>query len=174
MQRLPAGALAAPLRAGYPRPVHLPPSGGSVMQGQSRSVGSEVNSRSGSRLSAGRLGRFPPRWIVASQAGLAFPLCRLPLPLGALFGSEPTASGRVDALVAVVPADPIARRRIASQHLLHDTRAGPAGGRLGLGYDALADLKRHADSHLVRASDNSRRWSFATTAGAGFHRPSVA
>jgi len=89
-------------------------------------VGFEMKSRSGSRLSAWRLGRFPPRWIVASQAGLAFPLCRMPLPVGALFGSESAARGRVAALVAVVPADAIARQGITFEYFLNDTRAGSA------------------------------------------------
>ena len=58
---------------------------------------------------------------------LAFPWCRL-LLLGALFGSEGAAGGHVDALVAVVPSDPVARRGVAAQHLLYDTRAGSALG----------------------------------------------
>jgi hypothetical protein len=61
-----------------------------------------------------------------SSGWLAFSWCRLPLLLGGSFGSESAARGRVDGLVAVVPADPIARRGIAAQHFLNDTRAGTA------------------------------------------------
>lgn len=52
----------------------------------------------------------------------------LPLPLWAMFGSEGAACRRVDALVAVVPPDAISRRRVPSQHLFNDTRAGSAVG----------------------------------------------
>ena len=61
-----------------------------------------------------------------SSAWSAFPWCRLPLPVAALFGPERAASGRVDGLVAVIPADSITRRGIAAQHFLNDTRAGSA------------------------------------------------
>jgi hypothetical protein len=67
----------------------------------------------------------------------------LPLSAGALFGSKRAARGRLDALVAVVPADPIARRGITAQHALHDTRAGSTTRRLGwraLTGDVVADV----------------------------------
>jgi hypothetical protein len=63
-----------------------------------------------------------------ASARFAFRRCRLPLPPGALFGPEGAACGRVDAFVAVVPADPIARRWVPSQHLFNDTGAGSAVG----------------------------------------------
>ena len=71
-------------------------------------------------------GSVPGAAYRRSSGWLAFSWCRLPLPLGGSFGSESAARGRVDALVAVVPADPIARRGIAAQHFLNDTRAGSA------------------------------------------------
>jgi hypothetical protein len=40
-----------------------------------------------------------------------------------LFGSKGAARGGVDGLAAVVPADAIARRRVAAQDFLNDTRA---------------------------------------------------
>ena len=58
------------------------------------------------------------------QVGLAFAWRRFPRPHGASLGSQRAARGRVYSLVAIVPADPIARRRIAAQDLLNDTRAG--------------------------------------------------
>jgi len=48
------------------------------------------------------------------------------LLLAAWPSSKGAARRRVDALVAVVPADPIARRGIAPEYLLNDTRAGSA------------------------------------------------
>jgi hypothetical protein len=71
-------------------------------------------------------GLFPGAVDRRISGWLAFPWCRLPLPLGALFGPEGAACGRVDALVAIVPANPIARRGIAAQHFLDDTREGAA------------------------------------------------
>jgi hypothetical protein len=50
--------------------------------------------------------------------------CRLLRPRATAPSSKGPARRRVDALVAVVPADPIARRGIASAYLLNDTRAG--------------------------------------------------
>ena len=58
--------------------------------------------------------------------GLAFPRRRLSLPFRAWFGSQSSARGRVDALVAIVPADAIPRRGVAAQHFLNDTGAGSA------------------------------------------------
>jgi hypothetical protein len=46
--------------------------------------------------------------------GLAFPRRRLSLSFRARFGSESSARGRVDALVAIVPADAIPGRRVAA------------------------------------------------------------
>jgi hypothetical protein len=60
------------------------------------------------------------------RLGLAFPRRRLSLPFRARFGSEGSARGRVDALVAIVPANAIPRRGIAAQHFLNDTGAGSA------------------------------------------------
>jgi hypothetical protein len=57
----------------------------------------------------------------------AFPWYRSPLALGAGLGPQSAARGRVDALVAIVPADPIARRGIATEHFLNRTRAGSTG-----------------------------------------------
>ena len=74
----------------------------------------------------------PGVWLLASAVDRqisgwrAFPWYRSPLALGAGLGPQSAARGRVDALVAIVPADPIARRRIASQHFLNDTRTGSA------------------------------------------------
>ena len=59
-----------------------------------------------------------------ARLGLAFPRRRLPLPFRARFGSEGSARGRVDALMAIIPADAIPRRRVAAQHFLNDTGAG--------------------------------------------------
>ena len=72
--------------------------------------------------------RSTVRRIAESQVGSAFPWRHLPLPLGALFGSQSAAGRRVDALVTVVPADAITRRGIASQHFLNETAAGSAVG----------------------------------------------
>jgi len=58
--------------------------------------------------------------------GLAFPRRRLSLPFRARFGSQGSARGRVDALMAIVPADAIPRRGIAAQHFLNDTGARSA------------------------------------------------
>ncbi len=75
----------------------------------------------------------PNRLTVASsyandRSPLALPWCRLPRPVGALFGSKGAARGRVDGLVPVVPPDAIARRRVAAQDFLNDTRAGSTVG----------------------------------------------
>jgi hypothetical protein len=120
-----------------------------------------ATARSGSRLRSWHLGLFRGAVDRRSSGWLAFPGCRLPLPLGAWFGPKGAARGRVDALVAVIPADPIARRRIAPQHFLNDTRAGSAVNRLRLGYDALADCKDHARSQIVCTSEDSRRQASA-------------
>jgi hypothetical protein len=60
------------------------------------------------------------------RLGLAFPRRRLSSPCRARFGSEGSARGRIDALVAIVPADAIPRRGVAAQHFLNDTGAGSA------------------------------------------------
>ena len=90
----------------------------------------------------------------ASSGCSVFPW-RLALALGAGLGSQGAACGRVDALVAVVPADPIARRGIATEHFLNHTRARSTGDRLRLSYDTLADCKGHAHSRLG-SSEHSR------------------
>ncbi len=56
---------------------------------------------------------------------LTFPWWRFWRSLGALFSSKRAARGRVDGLVPVVPADAIARRRVAPQDFLDHTRARP-------------------------------------------------
>ena len=56
--------------------------------------------------------------------GSAFRRRRLSLLFGVRFGSEGSARGRVDALMAIVPADAIPRRGIAAQHFLDETGAG--------------------------------------------------
>ena len=61
-----------------------------------------------------------------SRLGLPFRRRRFSLPFRAWFGSQRSARGRVDALVAVVPADAIPRRWVAAQHFLNDTGAGSA------------------------------------------------
>ena len=53
---------------------------------------------------------------------------RMLRPLAASPSSKGAARRCEDALVAIVPADPIARRGIASEYLLNDTRAGLAIG----------------------------------------------
>ena len=60
------------------------------------------------------------------RLGLAFPRRRLSSPCRARFGSQGSARGRVDALVAIVPADAIPRRGVAAQHFLNDTGTGSA------------------------------------------------
>ena len=89
----------------------------------------------------------------ASSGCSAFPW-RPALALGAGLGSQGAARGRVDALVAVVPADPIARRGIATEHFLNHTRARSTGDRLRLSYDTLADCKGHAHSRLGSSEHN--------------------
>jgi hypothetical protein len=79
------------------------------------------------------------RWVE-----LAFRWRRFSRPLGASFGSQRAARGRVDSLVTVVPANPIARRGVAPQDFLNDTRAGSTVRRLGLRHDARADFKGHS------------------------------
>jgi hypothetical protein len=66
------------------------------------------------------------RGVVRPRLGLAFPRGRLSLPFRARFGAESSARGRVDALVAIVPADAIPRRGVAAHHFLNDTAAGSA------------------------------------------------
>jgi hypothetical protein len=58
------------------------------------------------------------QWILMSQIGLALSWWRRRRALAVLFGSKRAARGHVDGLVAVVPADPIARRRVAARDLL--------------------------------------------------------
>jgi hypothetical protein len=120
----PAGRRTARPRAGCPRPA-----GSSLAQRRFRQAGQAVRSTSSSRSAIGSepaAAGLVPGAVDRSSGLSAFPGCRLPRLLGALFGSEGAACGRVDALVAVVPADPIARRGIPSQHLLNDTCAGSA------------------------------------------------
>jgi hypothetical protein len=136
-------------------PVLLPLTGSYATQrkpfGRVRRARSTIG-ESAARAASGLLPSAVDRRI---SGWLAFRWCRLPLPLGVLFGSESAACGRIDALVAVVPAAPIARRRIPSQHFLNDTRARSAVSRLGLGYYTLADFKSHAHSLVVHASRGS-------------------
>jgi hypothetical protein len=77
---------------------------------------------------------------------------RLALALGAWLGSQGAARWRVDARVAVIPADPITRRRIATQHFFNHAGAGSAADRLRLGYHALADCKGHSHSRFGSSS----------------------
>ena len=87
--------------------------------GPSRSLDFVVRGpRSGSRPRTWRPVPRLGRWTVVSRAPQGVRGAE-PFPVRALFA----ARRRVDALVAIVPADPIARRRITSQHLLNDTRA---------------------------------------------------
>jgi hypothetical protein len=92
-----------------------------------------------SQLPGGLSGSLSPSFLVEQERhgpdagarglprlGLAFPWRRSSLPFRARFGSEGSARGRVDALVAIVPADAVARRGIATQHFLNDARAGSA------------------------------------------------
>ena len=60
------------------------------------------------------------------RLGLAFPRRRSSSPFRARFGSEGSDRGRIDALVAIVPADAIPRRGVAAYHFLNDTGAGSA------------------------------------------------
>ena len=69
--------------------------------------------------------RINPLW-----AEPAFPRRRFWWPLGASFGSQRAARGRVDSLVTVVAADPIARRRVAPQDFLADNTRGGVDGPL--------------------------------------------
>src|SRR6266511_3239166 len=50
----------------------------------------------------------------------------------------------VDALVAVVPTDAIAGRRLSLEHLLNDPGAWWALSRLRLGFDPISDLQLHS------------------------------
>ena len=59
--------------------------------------------------------------------GLAFPRRRLSLAFRARFGSEGSARGRVDALVAIVPADAIPRRGGRRATLPRRHRSGVGG-----------------------------------------------
>ena len=148
-------------------PVLLPPSGSHATPTDKPSVGFVVcGPRSGSRLRTRRTGPSLPGAVDRRISGwFAFPVVPLAATSWVLFGSESAACGRVDALVAVVPADPVARRGIASQNFLNHTRARSATGRLGLGYDALADFKGHAHSRLLVLVEDSRRQSSATVTG---------
>jgi hypothetical protein len=124
--RLPARPRAAPLQVDYRLPAGpstaqrrpRTPTGRSVRSASSRAAPDRRVGRDGSNWISphGAVHRRITRWVSVS----AVPL---PSPLGALLGPESAASGRVNALVAVVPADPIARRRIALQYLLNDARA---------------------------------------------------
>ena len=142
-----------------------------------RSTASSTTARLGGRAAPSRApGTHPPRTDGAREGGragretpaasslwpsavdrkisgrLAFLSSRWALALGAWLGSQGAARGRVDALVAIIPADPIARRRVASQHFLNHTRAGSTSDRLRLGYHAFADCKSHSHSRLVSCS----------------------
>ncbi len=88
-------------------------------------------------------GRWVARGILASQVGLAFAWPRFSRPLGASLGTKRAARGRVDGLVAVIPADAIARRRIAAQDLLNDVLSGqrPPTASPGAAFPASATLK---------------------------------
>ena len=77
------------------------------------------------RASAAHVPRcsFPAAADLPLPGWLAFSCRRFSRPLGASFGSQRAARGRVDSLVTIVPADPIARRWLAAQDFLNDTRA---------------------------------------------------
>jgi hypothetical protein len=123
----PQGLGAAPSwHATHARPVVLPPSSGFARQGQAVRSTSACAVPDRGVVTRVAPGSVPGAAYRRSSGWLAFSWCRLPLPLGGSFGSQSATRGRVDALVAVVPADPIARRGIAAQHFLNDTRAGSA------------------------------------------------
>ena len=96
----------------------------------------------------------------AASSGCSVCPWRPALALAAGLGSHGTARGRVDALVAVVPANPIASRGTATEHLLNHTRARTTGDRLRLSYNTLADREGHPHppTWLARAQPcDSRR-----------------
>ena len=73
-----------------------------------------------------RSGRFVGRRSSRRRFGLAFAWRPCSWPLWASFGTKRAARGRVDRLVTVIPTDAIARRRLAAQDLLNNTRTGSA------------------------------------------------
>ena len=77
-------------------------------------------------IASGEIGVFGAVVFLAIQLLIGLLILLLLRPLAASPSSKRAARRRVDALVAVVPADPIARRGIASEYLLNDTRAGSA------------------------------------------------
>src|SRR5262249_58959087 len=83
---------------------------------------------------------------------------------------ECPARGRVDALVTVIPADAVARRGVAPEHLLDHARARWAIGGLRLRFDDLAYLEGHLRSHSVRTLAGRRpRTTQGSTARACEH-----
>ena len=73
--------------------------------------------------------------------------------------------------MAIVPTDPVARRRVRTQHFLNDTGAGTAAGGLGLGYNTFPDCKGHAHSLMLVIAQDSPHQPFATTTGGRFADP---
>jgi hypothetical protein len=151
-------------------PVLLPPSGSYATQrkpfGRLRRARSTIG-ESAARAASGLL----PSAVDCRVSGwLAFRWCRLPLPLGVLFGSESAACGRIDALVAVVPAAPIARRRIPSQHFpqRHQSEVGGQLTRTQLQHACRLSKAMLTPSLFVLAEDR-RRQSSATATSARFH-----
>jgi hypothetical protein len=102
--RVRAGPRPAPLSAGYVRPGGRSTIQRRLREAQLRRAKPPIRERPPRTR---RVGLVPAWRSVESQLGLAFPWCPLPLPLGALFGSESAACGRVHTLLAVVPPDPI-------------------------------------------------------------------
>src|SRR5262245_14316520 len=92
---------------------------------------------------------------VSNLGSLALSCCRRLRRRAAAPSTQGAVGCCIDAFVAVVPPDPIARRGVTAEHLLNDAGAWRPIRRLGLHHYTLANLEGH--DHARAATIISQR-----------------